>query len=65
MAPFCYKINDTRNYVDYVLILNYFVINYITFYDAITQHQNQSHMGVRKNIFFDNTIVHTPPLSLL
>ena len=42
-TPQCYAINNTRTYVDYVLILNYFVINYISLWRRTATSQPESY----------------------
>ena len=46
----CYAINNTRTYIDYVLILNYFVINYISLWrhTATSQPQQPESYGCQK-----------------
>ena len=57
-TPQCYAINNTRTYVDYVLILNYFVINYISLCRRTATSQPESY-GCQEIVNFYSIIIYS------
>ena len=61
-TPQCYAINNTRTYVDYILILNYFVINYISLCRRTATSQPESYMCQEIANFYSIIIYSTQDL---